>query len=128
MKKSVENRLHLTRRLYRFQLKRGTSISDHINIYTKLLTNLVNLNVVIEDEDKSLILLSFFTDEGYETFVLTLINGKTSLSYSEMIAALVSLELRRKDKECSTSDTSVEVLTVRGSSPNRRRENQQKSN
>jgi len=36
--KSVENRLHLKRRLYRFQLKRGVSISDHINTYTKLLT------------------------------------------------------------------------------------------
>jgi len=110
--------LHLTRRLYRFQLKRGTSISDHINIYTKLLTNLANLNVVIEDEDKSLILLSFFTDEGYETFVLTLINGKTSLSYSEVTIALMNFELKRKDNECFTSDTSAKVLTARESNPN----------
>jgi len=39
-----------------------------------------------------------------------------------MIIALVNLELRRKDKEFSTSDTSIEVLIARGSSPNRRRE------
>ena len=109
-----------------FQLKRRTSISNHVNIYTKLL--LINLNVVIEDEDKALILLSSIPDERYETFVLTLINRRTSLSYSEVTAALVNLELRRKDNECSTSDTLAEVLTARGSSPNRRRENQHKSN
>ena len=63
------------------------------------------MDVVIEDEDKALILLSSLPDEGNETFVLTLINGRTSFSYNEITAALVNLELRRKDKECSTSDT-----------------------
>jgi len=104
-------------------LKRGTSINDHINIYTKLLTDLASLDVGIEDEDKALILLSSLPDERYETFVLILINGRTSLSYSEVTAALVNLELRRKDKVCSTSDTLAEALTVRGSNPNRRRGN-----
>jgi len=94
--KSVENRLHLKRRLYHFQLKRGTFISDHINIYTKFLADLTNLNVVIVDEDKALILLSSLPDEGYETFVLTLINERISLSYSEMTTALVNIELRKK--------------------------------
>jgi len=89
--KSVENRLHLKRRLYRFQLKGGISISDHINNYTKLLADLTNLNVVIENEDKALILLSSLPDEGYETIVLSLIIGKIFLSYSEVIAALVNL-------------------------------------
>ena len=128
MTKSVENHLHLKRRLYHFQLKNGISISDHINNSTKLLADLANLDVVIDDEDKTLILLSSLPDEGYETFVLTLINRRKSLSYNKVITALVSLDLRRKDNECSTSDTSVEVLASRGSSPNLRRENQQKSN
>ena len=68
---SIENRLHLKWRLFRFQLKGGISINDHINNYTKLLADLTNLDVVIEDEDKVLILLSSLPDEGYETFVLT---------------------------------------------------------
>jgi len=63
---------------------------------------------VIDEEDKALILLSSLPDKGYETFVLTLINGRTSLSYSEVTTALVNLELRRKDKK-SLGGTSVEV-------------------
>jgi len=48
-----------------------------MNNYTKLLTELVNVDVSIEEEDKALILLNSRPDEEYETFVLTLINGNT---------------------------------------------------
>ena len=116
--KNVENCLDLKRRLYHFQLKRGISIIDHINVYTKLLVDLTNVNVAIEDKDKALILLRSPPDKGYETFVLTLINGRTSLSYSETTTALINLELRWKDMESSSNYTSAEVLTARGSSPN----------
>jgi len=42
--------------------------------------DLTNLGVVIDDKDKALILLSSLPDEGYKTFVLILVNGRTSLS------------------------------------------------
>ena len=51
LKKSIESRLLLKRRLYRFQLKKGLSISEHMNDYTKLLTDLVNVDVNIKEED-----------------------------------------------------------------------------
>jgi len=69
-----------------------------MNNYTKLLADLVNVDVAIEEEDNALILLSSLPDEEYETFVLTLINGKQSLNYSDMSAALVNHKVRRKDK------------------------------
>ena len=64
--KSVENCLHLKRRLYCFQLKRGVSISDHINTYAKLLVDLANVDVMIDEKDKALLLLCSLPDEGYE--------------------------------------------------------------
>ena len=105
-----------------FPVEEGVFISDHINTYTKLLANLANVDMVIEEEDKTLILLSFLPDEEYETFVIILINGRTLLKYFEVSTALVNLELRRKDKE-SLGGTSVEALTIRGRSPNQRGEN-----
>ena len=74
--KSIESRLQLKMRLYRFQMKRGLSIDEHINNYTKLLTDLVNVDVKIEEEDKAVLLLNSLPDEEYETFTLILINGK----------------------------------------------------
>jgi len=74
--KNIENRLHMKRRLYHFQLKKGISIGEHMNNYTKFLADLTNVNLVIEEEDKALILLSSLLDEDYKTFVLILINDK----------------------------------------------------
>ena len=54
---------------------------DHMNIYTKFLTNLINVDVAIEEKDKALILLNSLPDEEYETFVLTLINSKQIHNY-----------------------------------------------
>ena len=53
--------------LYRSQLKKEISISEHMNNYTKLLVDLTNMDEVINDEDKALILLSSLPDEEYET-------------------------------------------------------------
>ena len=64
--KSIESRLHLKRRLYRFQLKRGLSISEHMNNYTKLLADLFNIDVKIEEEDKAVILLNSLPAEEYD--------------------------------------------------------------
>jgi len=46
--KSIESRLQLKRRLYRFQLKRGLSLDEHMNNYTMFLTDLINRDVTIE--------------------------------------------------------------------------------
>ena len=45
-------------RLYRFQMKRGLSIDEHMNNYTKLLTDLVIVDVKIDEEDKVVIFSS----------------------------------------------------------------------
>ena len=65
----------------------------------KFLAYLPNVDEVIRDEDKAVILLSSLPDEGHATFVLTLINEKPSLRYFEVTTALLNLNLRRKDKE-----------------------------
>ena len=112
--------MHLKRKLYRIQLKRGLSIDEHMNNYTKLLIDLVNVDVSIEEEDKALILLNSLPNEEYETFILTLINGKQTLNYSDVSSALVNYEVRRQNKLSSSEGTSAEALAVRDRSSNRK--------
>ena len=118
--KNHESRLQLKRRLYHFQMKKELSIDEHINNYTKLLTDLVNVDVKIEEEDKAVILLNSLPDEEYETFILTLINGRQTFNYSEVSAALVNYEVRRQDKLSSFEGTSTEALAIRCKSSNRK--------
>jgi len=80
--KSIESRLQLKRRLYHFQMKRGISIDEHMNSYTKLLTDLVNVDVKTDEEDKAMILVNSLPEEEYESFTLTLINERQTLNYS----------------------------------------------
>ena len=74
------------------------------------------MDVDIEEDD---ILLNSLSDEEYETFVLTLINGKYLLNYNDVSAALINYEVRKKDKQSSSNGTSTEELMVRGRSSNR---------
>ena len=66
-----------------------------MNSYTKLLTDLVNVDVEIDEEDKTVILLNSLSREEYKTFTLTLINGRKSLNYSEVSVTLVNYEVSR---------------------------------
>ena len=125
--KSIENRLHLLRRLFRFQISRGTSLAAHVNNYTKLLSDLTNIDEKISDEYKTIILLGSLPDEEYDTFVLTLLNERSSISYSEVTNALTNYVLRRKDKETSRASTSGEALSTRGRSPYPRDDNRSRS-
>ena len=74
--KSIESRLQLKSKFYSFQMQRGCSINEHLNRYTKLLTDLLNVDVEIDEEDKAIILLNSLPRKEYETFTLTLLNGK----------------------------------------------------
>ena len=66
--------------VYHFQLEKRLSIAEHMNDFTKLFTDLANVDVEIKEEDKAVILLNSLLDEEYETFVFTLINGDNHLT------------------------------------------------
>jgi len=61
--KNIETQLQQKRRFYHFQLKIKLAIDEYMNNYTKLLADLVNVNVTIEKEDKAVILLNSLPDE-----------------------------------------------------------------
>ena len=61
--KGVESRLQLKRRLYRFQMKRRISTDEHMNSYTKFFTDLINVDVKIDEENKTVILLNSLPEE-----------------------------------------------------------------
>ena len=59
MTKSVENRLYLKKKLFRFQYHVGISMSEHLNDDNKIFADLQNLEVDISSEDKALLLFEF---------------------------------------------------------------------
>lgn len=118
MTKSIENRLHLKKKLYRFQFK-GTKMIQHLDAFNKLIADLLNLDEEIKDEDKALLLLNSLPD-AYDHLATTLLYGKDTIKFDEVSNALMNYEVRHKDKYDSTSST-LEALVVRGRSLERKR-------
>ncbi|PWA38539.1 Retrovirus-related Pol polyprotein from transposon TNT 1-94 [Artemisia annua] len=112
--KNCQNTLFMKKRLFRFTYVPGTTMNDHITSFNQLVTDLMNMDEVFKDQDLALILLGSLPEE-YELLETTLLNGKDDVSLSEVCAALYSKELRRKDKQISSSGD-AEVLLLRGRS------------
>ncbi|GJW89089.1 zinc finger, CCHC-type containing protein [Tanacetum coccineum] len=55
--KSLENRLYLKKKLYTYYMSPCTKLGDHINEFNKLILDLTNIDIEIEDEDQALMLL-----------------------------------------------------------------------
>ncbi|KAH9648407.1 hypothetical protein KPL70_025572 [Citrus sinensis] len=95
LKKSLAKRLYMKRKLYTFSMKEGTTMKDHLDEFNKLILDLENVNVMLEDEDRALILLSSLPD-SYEHFVDTLLYGRHTLTLKDVKNALESKDLKKR--------------------------------
>ena len=59
MMKSLSNKLFMKKQLYSLRMKEGTSILQHVNTFNRILSDLLALEVKLE-EDKTFLLLSSF--------------------------------------------------------------------
>ncbi|GJR34966.1 hypothetical protein Tco_1210650 [Tanacetum coccineum] len=58
MDKSLANKLYLKKKLYKYYTSPGTKLGDHIDEFNKLILDLANIDIEIEDEDQALMLLT----------------------------------------------------------------------
>ncbi|KAH9804147.1 hypothetical protein KPL71_002018 [Citrus sinensis] len=124
LKKSLAKRLYMKRKLYTFSMKEGTAMKDHLDEFNKLILDLENVNVNLEDEDKALILLSSLPD-SYEHFVDTLLYGRQTLTLKDVKNALESKELK---KRADGKDQGLGEGLMAKSKPEKKKNHDKKSN
>ncbi|GJT60503.1 hypothetical protein Tco_1004036 [Tanacetum coccineum] len=95
MTKSLENILYLKKKLYTYYMSPGTKLGYHIDEFNKLILDLVNIDIEIEDEDQALMLLTSLPP-SCENFVETLLYGRESLTMENVLATLTSRELKKR--------------------------------
>ena len=88
MFKSLTNRLYMKKQLYELKMSEETDVRDHINNFNKYITQLLSVEVQIDDEYKAIILLASLP-KLYETLVTTLLVGKTMLTVDEVSTAFL---------------------------------------
>jgi hypothetical protein len=111
MSKSLTNRLYLKKQLYELKMDDDIDVRDHLNKFNKCVTELLNVDVKIEDEDKAIMLLSSLP-KSYETLVTTLLVGKSTLTVNEVSTAL--LETANMKKPSGNVNGDQVLLTTSG--------------
>nr|GEY05474.1 retrovirus-related Pol polyprotein from transposon TNT 1-94 [Tanacetum cinerariifolium] len=82
----------------------------HIDEFNKLILDLANIDIEIEDEHQALMLLTLFLS-SYENFVETLLYGRETLTMGDVLATLNSRELKKRTK--GTKEETCDRLYVR---------------
>ncbi|KAH9702699.1 hypothetical protein KPL70_010850 [Citrus sinensis] len=94
-KKSLTKRLCTKKRLYTLQMEEASSLATHIDNFNRIILDLEDINMSLEDEDKAIILLSSLPP-SYEHFVDTLLYGRQSISMADVKDSLSSKEVTKK--------------------------------
>ena len=89
MSKSLTNKLYLKQKLYGLKMQEGSDLAQHVNVFNQIITDLAQLDVSIEDEDRAMILLCSLPF-SYEHLVTTLTYRKETIKVEEITAALLA--------------------------------------
>ena len=98
MSKTLTNKLYLKKQLYALQMGENINFLSHLNVLNGLITQLANLGVKIEDEDKAIVLLNSLPS-SYDTLATTILHGKDSIELKDVTSALLLNEKMRKRPE-----------------------------
>nr|GEV27719.1 retrovirus-related Pol polyprotein from transposon TNT 1-94 [Tanacetum cinerariifolium] len=95
MIKSLANKLYLKKKLRTFYMDSGKKLSEHIYEFNKLIGDLTNIDVDIDDKDQALMLLTSLPP-SYDNFVETLLYERESLTLEDVLFSLNSRELKKR--------------------------------
>ena len=106
--KSLSNKLFLKKKLFKLEMKEGEDVMKHINIFNALINDLNWIDVQISEEDQALLLLASLPD-SYEHFITTLMFGKSTLKFNEVVQDIISHVTMKKSDNNFTSGFALNV-------------------
>lgn len=94
MTKTITNRIYLKSKLYTCKMEEGTSIREYVNKFDRIISDLKDIEVKIDEEDQALLLL-LSLPESYENLVQTLMLVGDTLTMDETRTSLLADDLRK---------------------------------
>jgi hypothetical protein len=108
--KSLVNKLFLRNKLYHLRMEDGDSVTEHLNAFNTLVSQLVFVNITIAEEDKCITLLCSLPDSWDNLVVEIGSNTQYTLKYEDVVSSLLYEEMRQKSMDSHSTDD----LFVRG--------------
>lgn len=95
MIKSLINKLFQKKQLYTLGMVEGVDLLEHLNLFIKLISLLVSMNVKVEEEDKMLLILASHP-QSYEHLVTTLLYARDTFETEDVMETLLLNKMRNK--------------------------------
>ena len=91
---SLVNNLFLRKKLYNLRMKDGDSVTEHLNAFNTVVSQLSSIDIKISDEDKCICLL-FSLPKSWDSLVIAIGSNTTTLNFDDIVSTLLSEEMRR---------------------------------
>ena len=101
--KSLVNKLFPRKRLYNLRMKDGDSVTEHLNAFNTVVSQLSSVDIKISDEDKCISLLCSLPD-SWDSLFIAIGSNTTTLNFDDIVSALLSEEMRRRNMEGQNGD------------------------
>eukprot|EP00253_Pinus_taeda_P005855 PITA_05855 len=92
-------------------MKDGDSVTEHLNAFNIVVSQLLSIDIKISNEDKCVSFLCSLPDSG-DNLVIAIGSNTTALQFDEIVSSLLTGEMRRKNMN-------GDALSVEGRSQNR---------
>jgi hypothetical protein len=73
-------------------------VTEHVNAFNTMVSNLLYIEIKISDEDKCISLLCFLLDL-WDSLVVAIGSNTTTLSFDDVVSSLFSKEMIQKNME-----------------------------
>ena len=103
------NKLFLQNKLYLLRLSEGDTVTEHLNVFNIVISQLLSMDIKITKEEKCIILLCSFID-FWDILAMAIESNITIINIDNVVASLFSEEMRWKNMEGLIHD----ALMVRG--------------
>ena len=101
---SLLNKLFLWKKLFNLRMKDGDSMTEHLNAFNTVVSQLSSVDIKISDEDKCISLLCSLPDL-WDSLVIVIGSNATALQFDEIVSSLLTEEMRWKNIESQNGDT-----------------------
>ena len=91
--KSLVNKLFMWKKLYNPRMKDGDLVTEHLNAFNTVVSQLSYADIKISDEDKCISLLCSLPDL-WDSLVIAIGSNATALQFDEIVSALLTKEMR----------------------------------
>ena len=86
--KSLVNKLFLWKNMYSLRMKDGDLVTEHLNAFNTLVSQLLSVDMKILDGDKCIYFL-FSLPDSWDSLVIAIGSNTTTLNFDEIVLALI---------------------------------------